>query len=62
MTTKQRGPHSEKDNKALMAAIAISLCILLGFHFGYERPRQENARIAAAQQVAQKPVIAKPEM
>ncbi|MBI3441479.1 MAG: membrane protein insertase YidC, partial [Proteobacteria bacterium] len=35
-------PPDEQDSSRLLLAIAISLAILLGFHFMYEKPRQEK--------------------
>lgn len=36
--------HSKDDNRNLFIAIAVSLIILAGFHFFYEKPRQEAER------------------
>jgi YidC/Oxa1 family membrane protein insertase len=51
-------PNNEQDNTRLLVAIAISMVILFGFHFLYEKPRQE--KLQQQQQVlqAQKTVTA----
>ena len=48
-------PHDEQDNFRLLLAIVISVAILFGFNFFYERPQQEKM---LQQQQVQKPLAA----
>lgn len=64
--TMPNTPHDEQDNTRLSIAIVVSLVILLGFHFLYEKPQQEKAAqqkaAVAAQQKPSAPVSSQPDV
>lgn len=53
MTFKPHDPNEPKDNGRMMVAIVISLLILFGFHFFYEKPRMETLKAQQAQEQEQ---------
>src|SRR3972149_8931570 len=58
MRSPPPNPQNEQDNSRLLMAILVSMVILFGFHFLYEKPQQE--RLLRQQQAlqAQKTVTA----
>jgi len=55
MKSPLRPPRNEQDNARLLIAIVISLAILFGFHFFYEKPAQEKMALQQRTEQAQNP-------
>jgi YidC/Oxa1 family membrane protein insertase len=53
---KHPSPHDKQDTTRLLVAVVISLVILFGYRFFFEKPQLEKAQQQQAQMQAQKPV------